>query len=136
TRSHLFVVSADGSGLRDVTSGVKYDVPPGPFGGSEAYAFSPDGKELAYTAKDQARENAWSTDLNVYIVPVTGGTPVAITAANRGAGQNPVYSPDCHTIIYASPAPPGFESDRQRLLAYGRATRPSREPRPTWGRNA
>src|SRR5438045_5970846 len=53
TRSHLFIVSPDGTGLRDVTSGVKYDVPPGPFGGSEAYTFSPDGRELAYTAKDQ-----------------------------------------------------------------------------------
>ncbi len=136
TRSHLFVVSADGSGLRDVTSGVKYDVPPGPFGGSEAYAFSPDGKELAYTAKDQAREDAWSTDLNVYIVPVTGGTPVAITAANRGADQNPVYSLDGHTIIYASQARPGFESDRQRLIAYDRASRTSRELLPSWDRNA
>ena len=71
TRSHLFLVSPGGTGLRDVTSGVKYDVPPGPFGGSEAYTFSPDGKELAYTAKDQGREDAWSTDLNVYTVPVT-----------------------------------------------------------------
>ena len=85
TRSHLFVVAPDGTGLRDVTAGVKYDVPPGPFGGSEGYSFSPDGKELAYTAKDQGREDAWSTDLNVYVVPVTGGAPVAITAANRGA---------------------------------------------------
>ena len=30
TRSHLFIVSPDGAGLRDVTSGVRYDVPPGP----------------------------------------------------------------------------------------------------------
>ena len=102
TRSHLFVVAPDGTGLRDVTAGVKYDVPPGPFGGSEGYAFSPDGRELAYTAKDQGRADAWSTDLNVYTVPVAGGVPVVITAANRGADQNPVYSPDGRTILYAS----------------------------------
>ncbi|HKN66758.1 MAG TPA: DPP IV N-terminal domain-containing protein, partial [Gemmatimonadaceae bacterium] len=41
TRSHLFVVGPDGSGLRDLTPGARYDVPPGPFGGSEGYAFSP-----------------------------------------------------------------------------------------------
>jgi len=136
TRSHLFVVAPDGTGLRDVTAGVKYDVPPGPFGGSEGYAFSPDGKELAYTAKDQGRADAWSTDLNVYTVPVAGGTPVVITAANRGADQNPVYSPDGRTILYASQARAGFESDRQRLMAYDRASRTSHELLPSWDRNA
>jgi len=136
TRSHLFVVAPDGSGLRDVTAGVKYDVPPGPFGGSEGYTFSPDGRELAYTAKDQGRADAWSTDLNVYVVPVSGGAPVVITAANRGADQNPVYSPDGRTILYGSQATPGFESDRVRLMAYDRATRTSRELLPSWDRNA
>ena len=136
TRSHLYVVSTDGTGLRDVTAGVKYDVPPGPFGGSEAYTFSPDGREIAYTAKDQGREDAWSTDVNVYTVPVAGGAPVVITAANRGADQNPVYSPDGKTILYASQARPGFESDRQRLMAYDRASKTSRELLPNWDRNA
>ena len=136
TRSHLFVVSPDGTGLLDVTSRVKYDVPPGPFAGSEAYSFSPDGNELAYTAKDQGREDAWSTDLNIYVVPATGGPATPITAANRGADQNPVYSPDGRTILYASQARAGFESDRFRLMAYDRASRTSRELLPSWDRNA
>jgi dipeptidyl aminopeptidase/acylaminoacyl peptidase len=136
TRSHLFIVSPDGTGLRDVTAHVKYDVPPGPFGGSEGYAFSPDGKELAYTAKDQGRADAWSTDLNLYTVAVSGGAPVVITAANRGADLNPVYSPDGRTILYGSQATPGFESDRVRLMAYDRAPRTSRELLPSWDRNA
>ncbi|HMG95154.1 MAG TPA: hypothetical protein VK565_02570, partial [Gemmatimonadaceae bacterium] len=136
TRSHLFVVSPDGTGLRDVTTGVKYDVPPGPFGGSEAYSFSPDGRELAYTAKDQGREDAWSTDLNLYTVPVDGGSPTVITATNRAADQNPVYSPDGRTILYGSQSRPGFESDRFRLMAYDRVSRTSREILPSWDRNA
>jgi len=136
SRSHLFVVAADGSGLRDITANARYDVPPGPFGGSEGYAFSPDGKELAFTAKDQGREDAWSTDINVYTVPVVGGTPVAITSSNRGADQNPVYSPDGRTIIYGSLERPGFEADKGRLMAYDRATRVSRELLPRWDRSA
>jgi dipeptidyl aminopeptidase/acylaminoacyl peptidase len=135
-RSHLFVVAPDGSGLRDATPGVAYDVPPGPFGGSEAYAFSPDGKELAYSAKDQGREEAWTTDVNVYAVPVAGGAPAPITAANRGADQNPVYSPDGRYIAYASQARAGFESDRWRLMLYDRATKQSRELLTGWDRNA
>src|SRR5690242_11857019 len=69
TRSHLFVVGVDGGEPRDLTPGAKYDVPPGPFGGSEGYTFSPDGKELAYTAKDQGKSDAWTTDVNLYLVP-------------------------------------------------------------------
>jgi dipeptidyl aminopeptidase/acylaminoacyl peptidase len=135
-RSHLLVVAPDGGGLRDVTAGAPYDVPPAPFGGSEAYAFSHDGKELAYTAKDQGREEAWSTDLNVYTVPVSGGAPAPVTAANRGADQNPVYSPDGRYVAYASQARAGFESDRWRLMLLDRATGQSRELLPGWDRNA
>jgi len=137
TRSHLFVVALDGTDApRDLTSGARYDVPPGPFGGSEGYAFSPDGRELAYTAKDQGRSEAWSTDVNLYVVPVTGGTATVVTRANTGADQNPVYSPDGRYIAYGSQRKAGFESDRWRLMLYDRARKTSTEALPRWDRNA
>jgi dipeptidyl aminopeptidase/acylaminoacyl peptidase len=136
TRSHLFIVAADGGAPRDLVPGAKYDVPPGPFGGSEGYAWSPDERELAYTAKDQGRADALSTDLNVYTIAASGGAPTVITAANKGADANPVYSPDGRYIAYASQAHAGFESDRQRLMLYDRARRASRELLPKWDRNA
>lgn len=136
TRSHLFVVAIDGSAPRDLIPGAKYDVPPGPFGGSEGYAWSPDGRELAYTAKDQGRADATSTDVNVYTISASGGAPVVITAANKGADQNPVYSPDGRYIAYASQARAGFESDRFRLMVYNRAEKTSQDLLPSWDRNA
>jgi dipeptidyl aminopeptidase/acylaminoacyl peptidase len=136
TRSHLFVVALDGSAPRDLVPGAKYDVPPPPFGGSEAYGWSPDGREIAYTAKDQGRAEAWNTDLNVYVVPVTGGASTVITATNKGADQNPVYSPDGRFVVYASQARAGFESDRWRLMLYNRADKTAHELLPTWDRNA
>jgi dipeptidyl aminopeptidase/acylaminoacyl peptidase len=136
TRSHLFVVATDGSGLRDLTPNARYDVPPAPFGGSEGYAWSPDGKELAYTAKDAGREDAWSTDVNVYTVPASGGSASVITAANKGGDQNPVYSPDGRFIAYGSQRRAGFESDRWRLMLYDRASKRATELLPTWDRNA
>ena len=136
TRSHLFVVGADGNGVLDLTPGATYDVPPGPFGGSEGYAWAPDGRELAYTAKDAGRENAWSTDNNLYTVPSAGGKSVVITAENKGADENPVYSPDGKVILYHSQARAGFESDRWRLMAYDRSSHQSRELLPQWDRNA
>ena len=134
TRSHLFVVSPDGSGLRDLIPGAGYDVPPGPFGGSEGYAFSPDGREIAYTAKDAGRTSAWSTDVNVYVVPTAGGPNTVITAANKGNDQNPVYSPDGKWILYGSQKRAGVESDRFRLMAYDRAAHTSRELLPAFDR--
>jgi len=136
TRSHLFVVAIDGSAPRDLIAGARYEVPPGPFGGSEGYAWSPDGHELAYTAKDQGRADATSTDVNVYTISASGGSPVVITAANKGADQNPVYSPDGRYIAYASQARAGFESDRFRLMVYNRADKKSQELLPAWDRNA
>lgn len=136
TRSHLFVVGVDGSAPRDLTPGAKYDVPPGPFGGSEGYAFAPDGKEIAYTAKDQGKSDAWTTDVNVYVISASGGAATVITKANVGGDQNPVYSPDGKYIAYASQKRGGFESDRFRLMFYDRAKKTSVEVLPTWDRNA
>lgn len=136
TRSHLFVVDANGGDPRDLTPGAKYDVPPPPFGGSEAYTFSPDGQEIAYTAKDQGRSDAMTTDLNIYLIPVSGGTPTVITAANKGADQNPVYTPDGRYIAYGSQSRAGFESDRVRLMFWDRQARTSREVLPRWDRSA
>ena len=137
TRSHLFVVPVDGNDTsRDLTPGARFDVPPGPFGGSEGYAFSPDGREIAYTAKDVGRAEAWSTDINISIVPVSGGSATVITRTNTGADQNPVYSPDGRYIAYGSQRRAGFESDRWRLMLYDRERRTATEALPRWDRNA
>ncbi len=136
TRQHLFVIGADGSAALDLTAHAPYDVPPGPDGTSDGYAFSPDGQEVAYSAKDQGRADAWSTDVNVYTVPAAGGTAVVITAANLGADENPVYSPDGRLIAYRSQARAGFESDHWRIMLYDRATKLSRELLPQWDRDA
>jgi dipeptidyl aminopeptidase/acylaminoacyl peptidase len=137
TRSHLYVVRSSGGATIDLTAGARYDVPPPPFGGSEAYAWAPDGREIAYSAKDQGRTDAWSTDINLYVVTADGSSAASvITAANTGADQNPVYSPDGKFIAYQSQARAGFESDRWRLMLYDRGAKSSRELLPTWDRNA
>jgi dipeptidyl aminopeptidase/acylaminoacyl peptidase len=136
TRAHLFVISAGGGPATDLTRGALYDVPPGPFGGSEGYNFSPDGKELAFTAKNTGDSTAWSTNVDVWTVPVAGGRPVDITADNAGADQNPVYSPDGCFIAYQSQARAGYESDRWRLMVYDRRSRDVAEILPSWDRDA
>jgi len=118
TRSHVFVVSANGGEARDLTPG-DYDAPPFSLGGPTDYAFSPDSKELAFVSNHDKVE-ATSTNADVWIVSVRGGTPKNITAANRGFDGSPQYSPDGRFIAYRSQATPGFESDRFRLMLYDR----------------
>ncbi len=72
-RSHLFVAPADGSGTpRDLTAGANYDVPPDERGGSDDINFSPDGKEICYTAVPDKVE-ALSTNGELFLVPVSDG---------------------------------------------------------------
>jgi len=117
--SHLFLVSADGGVARDLTPGA-HDVPPFSLGGQDQYSFSPDGKEIAYSSNiDEVQ--ATSTNSDIFIIPITGGTPKKITT-NPGSDSTPIYSPDGKYIAYRSQLRGGYESDRFRLMLYERAT--------------
>src|SRR5437588_4913905 len=76
-RSHVFVVSANGSEARDLTPG-DYDAPPFSLGGPTDYAFSPDSRELAFVSNHDKVE-AISTNADVWTVSVRGATPKNIT---------------------------------------------------------
>ena len=118
-RSHLFIVPIEGGVARDLTPG-EFDVPPFSLGGQDQYAFSPDGKEVAYTCNTDENE-ATSTNSDVFVVPSAGGTAKRITT-NPGSDGTPIYSPDGKYIAYRSQLRGGYESDRFRLMLYDRAT--------------
>ncbi|HVH88148.1 MAG TPA: S9 family peptidase [Terriglobales bacterium] len=116
-RSHLFVVPVDGGTPTDITPG-DHDVPPFNLGGQDLYAISPDGQEVAFTSNIDEVE-ATSTNNDVFVVPITGGTPKKISSS-PGSDSIPLYSPDGRYIAYRSQARAGYESDRFRLLLYDR----------------
>lgn len=120
-RSHLFVVSADGGTARDLTPGADYDVPPFNLGEPEAIAFSPDSKELAFTANTD-KDEATSTNGDVFTVPVDGSSAPKRITTNPGDDWGPIYSPDGKWIAYRAQFQPGYESDRWRLMFYDRAS--------------
>ena len=120
-RSHLFVVPVDGSAApRDLTAGADYDVPPDQRGGPADINFSPDGRELCFTAVTDKVE-AISTNGDLFIVPVAGGDALRITT-NPGFDGNPVYSPDGRFIAYHAQLTAEYESDRWRVMLYDRQT--------------
>jgi dipeptidyl aminopeptidase/acylaminoacyl peptidase len=123
-RSHLFIVASEGGVARDMTPG-DYDAPPFSLGGPNDYAFSPDSKEFVF-ARNTDKDEAYSTNSDLFIVPVTGGEAKRITGENKGADLSPQYSPDGRFIAYRSQARATFEADRWRLMLYDRQTNQSR----------
>ena len=118
-RAHLFVISADGSATpRDLTPGADYDVPPDERGGPSDVNFSPDNKELCFTAVTDKME-AISTNGDLFTVPVAGGEIKRITT-QPGFDGEPVYSPDGKYIAYHAQLTAGYEADRWRVMLYDR----------------
>ncbi|MEP6604188.1 MAG: S9 family peptidase [Spartobacteria bacterium] len=138
-RSHLFVMSAESDATkgeapaaRDLTPG-DHDVPPFNLGGQDMYSISPDGEELAYTSNIDEVE-ATSTNNEIFLVPMNGGTPRKISTS-PGNDNTPVYSPDGKHIAWRSMARAGFEADKQSLMLYQRELGQARNATADWDRS-
>lgn len=119
-RSHIFVCDARTGEAKDLTPGLDANAPPGPFGGSNEYAWSPDGKEIAFTA-EPLKEHPWSTNSDIWTVSPDGGPAKNITEGHKGADAQPTYSPDGQWLAFVRQDRAGFEADLWVLTAYHRA---------------
>ena len=136
-RSHLFVVPVAGGAPIDLMKGMDADSPSRPFGGTDEYTFAPDGKNVVFSAKNVGREEAWSTNFDLWLVPADGSAaPKNITAANKAWDTAPLFSPDGKTLVYKAMSRPGFEADRFRIMVRDWATGAERELAPAWDRSA
>lgn len=132
--SHLHVAPLAGneSGAAvDLMQGLRADCPLPPFGGAEQFSWSPDGRELAYTAK-VVNNPAESTDSGIYIVPREGGRARCITPGRPGYDNYPSYSPDGRYIAFHSMQRPSFEADRNRIMRFDRTSGEIRELTAGW----
>jgi len=134
-RSHLFLMAVDGSAAaRDLTAGANYDVPPDERGSASDINFSPDGKEICFTAVTDKVE-AISTNGDLFLVPTSGGEARKITS-NPGFDGNPVYSPDGKYIAYHAQLTAGYEADRWRVMLYDRQSGKTENISDTFDRSA
>lgn len=120
-RSQLFGLALDPSGTangtpQNLSGGIDGDVPGKPFGGREDYAFSPDGRQVAFSMRAVRVGEPWSTNFDIYVVPARGGKPQNLTADNPAWDAQPSFSPDGSQLAYLAMDRPGFESDRFHLV--------------------
>jgi dipeptidyl aminopeptidase/acylaminoacyl peptidase len=119
-RHHVFVVSAAGGEARDLTPG-DFDSPPTQQEDA-AITFTPDSREVVFVSNREGNDKeAYTTNNDVWSVPVTGGTAKKLTN-NPAADVQPVFSRDGKYLFVRAQRRPQFESDRWYIDIYNRAT--------------
>ncbi len=124
-RQHLFVIpvtnGVPAGSPRNLTPGDRDAVPTSStFSAGDEFAFSPDGRELAYTATPMpTREEAWSTNHDLWAVQVASGERRRLTS-NPAADALPKYSPDGRHLAFRAQSRAGFEADRWQLFLLDR----------------
>jgi dipeptidyl aminopeptidase/acylaminoacyl peptidase len=120
-RQHLFVVPVTNGGAagepRDVTPGENDAVPTSStFSAGDEFAWSPDGKEIVFTAPPSVtREQAWTTNHDIFSVNLATGARKNLTEGNKAADGLPRFSPDGKFLAYRAQTRAGFEADLWQL---------------------
>ena len=131
-RSHLLLVSVDGSGMRDLTPNDPRSVPPDYPSVEQGCgcAFSPDAKELAFT-ENLDPVPAISTHADIFTLDLTDPAAKPVNVSTSAGGNfNPAYSPDGKYLAWRSQARAGYESDKFRLVLYDRKAKTIKEMMP------
>jgi dipeptidyl aminopeptidase/acylaminoacyl peptidase len=141
TRSHLFSARLRPEGTAadapvDLSKAVDADVPGKPFGGDEDFDFSPDGTALVFSARVAGRTEPWSTNFDLFQVPVDGSAaPRNLTANNPAWDAQPVFLKN-GDLAWLAMDRPGFESDRFHIMLREARTGAVRALTQHWDRSA
>jgi dipeptidyl aminopeptidase/acylaminoacyl peptidase len=128
TRNHLFYLPLPNATAKPIalTPELDGDVPSKPWGDNSDFVIGPDGRTVYYSVRIAGKTEPWSTNFDIYSVPVTGGPAKNLTADNTAWDANPRISPNGSTLAYVAMQRPGYEADRFVLhvldLATGKVT--------------
>lgn len=123
---HPFVADFTGDkveNVEDIMASEPYECPMRPFGGVEAFAWSPDSKSLVYSSrKKTGLEYAVSTNSNLYLYSLEDKSTRNLTEGMMGYDTNPAFSPDGTKLAWLSMEHDGYESDKNRIFIMDMAT--------------
>lgn len=88
------------------------DAPSKPFGGGEEISWSADSSGLAYTLRLADKNEAKSTNLDIYGASLKSKEIVNLTAGNAGMDTTPAMSPDGKWMAWTSMPRATYEADR------------------------
>ena len=139
SRSHLFVarINADGKADTplDLSKSLDADVPSKPFGGDEEFDFSPDSNTLVFSARISGRTEPWSTNFDLYEVPVDhAAQPKNLTESNQAWDTQPVFLKN-GDLAYLAMDRPTFEADRFHVMLRDAKTRTNKPLTASWDRS-
>ena len=133
---HPFLAKFDGSTLsdtKDILEGEPYESPMRPWGGTESFAFSPDGKSLTYVCrKKTGREYAVSTNSDLYRYDIATGKTENLTEGMMGYDTNPTYSKSGAKLAWLSMEHDGYEADKNRIFVMDTKSGEKRDLTADW----
>lgn len=139
-KSHLFSARLDAGkitsdNVKDLILDWNTDVPAKPFSGMEEVAFSADSQRIVFSAKRPSRDQAWTTNFDLFEVSVNGGEIRNLTESNLAWDAHPVFSEDGRFMAYLAHKRPGFESDRFGVMLKDLRSGAVKEVAPLWDRS-
>lgn len=136
TETQLFVAPLEGGiangAPRNLSGSLDADVPSKPFGDASEYSFALDSKSIVFAARIKGKSEPWSTNFDLYEVPVAGGAPKNLTADNLAWDTQPIFSSDGAWLAYRAMERPGFEADRFHIVLVNRKTGERRALTKQW----
>ncbi|MCU0290559.1 MAG: S9 family peptidase [Thermoanaerobaculaceae bacterium] len=122
TRNHLFAFNLVTGKIVDLMPKMDADCPSRPFGGSEEYGITPDGLAVVFSARVAGRSEAWSTNFDLYDVPIDGTIQPRQMVSRPAWDTQPRFSPDRQKVAYLAMSRAGYEADRYDVVIRNLAT--------------
>ncbi len=117
TFNHLgYQKIGDETSFIDIMKEEPFNSPQKPFGGSEDYLWSPDGKKIIYVSKKKTgTASATSTNTDLFEYDLESKTTINLTEKNLGYDTHPDFSPDGY-LTWLQMKRDGYEADKNDII--------------------